>query len=214
MGKGRVVYWIGARRFVSHASGAVDVYISMYHVRRGEAPYPHEAAHELLTATGPYYPDEFPDSASAAAASERLPTWLIEGAAEHLAVLAAERAGVVDGDVFHLGGPSNIDRACATRARGPRGAAVLSVVGTVGRGAKLDSLLRSSARREVAPTFYACSYSFTRFLSERMGLQQLIEMLPRLQTNGLDDEVTRATRRSLGEIRQEWIGRLGIVSGQ
>lgn len=84
----------------------------------------------------------------------------------------------------------------------------------MGSGATLDSLLYSSARREVAPTFYACSYSFTRFLSERMGLQQLIEILPKLKKNELDDEVLRVTRQPLGELRQEWIRRLGIVGEQ
>jgi len=198
----KIAYYVSLDRFVSHASGRGAVFIPLARVQDGRAPYLHEAGHELLaTFSQPLTPDP--------AWFERVrarPLWLGEGLADYVAQTAATRAGVKEGDVFDIGGLAGADAACRDRIKGPRGAEVLPFIGAVGA----PEALFTTERAEVAPTFYACGTSFTKFLVGRIGLQETISLMPLILKNGVLARIEELTGKKMDTIRGEWRTAIGI----
>ena len=199
----KITYYISVDRFVSHASGRGAVFIPLARAQDGRAPYLHEAGHELLaTFSQPVTPDP--------ARFERVrmtrPFWLSEGLADYVAQTAATRAGVKEGDVFDIGGLAGADATCRERIKGPRGAEVLPFIGAVGGPAALFT----TERMEVAPTFYACGTSFTKFLVGRIGLQETISLMPLILTDGVLARIEELTGKKMAVVRSEWRAAIGI----
>lgn len=199
----KITYYISLDRFVSHASGRGAVFIPLARAQDGRAPYLHEAGHELLaTFSQPVTPDP--------ARFERVrmtrPLWLSEGLADYVGQSAATRAGVKEGDVFDIGGLAGADAACRERIKGPRGAEILPFIGAVGAPAALFT----TDRNEVAPTFYACGTSFTKFLVGRIGLQETISLMPLILKDGVLARIEELTGKKMDVIRGEWRTAIGI----
>ena len=112
-----VTFYLSPGRFVSHASGAGAVFISLTRVRSGSAPYLHEAAHELLAPPAPFSPFEYADSIAADRAAAAFPQWLSEGFPDYLAQATASATGFHEGDVFAIGGLAKVDSTCARDSR-------------------------------------------------------------------------------------------------
>ena len=202
VGDERISYYVCDERFVAHASGRAAVFIPLARLRDGRAPYLHEAGHELLaTFSQPVSPDP--------ARLERIrtsrPLWLTEGLADNVALTAASRAGVVEGDVFDLGGLAGVDAACRTRLVGPRGAEVLWFIGALGAPAALFT----TERGEVAPIFYACGTSFTKFVVSRIGLPQTIALMPLVQTGGVLPRIEELAGKPMDALRIGWLESIG-----
>jgi hypothetical protein len=163
----------------------------------------HEAAHEMLAAV------RFPEGPMDPERLERIrsrPAWLTEGLADYVGKTAAARAGFTDGDVFGLGGLEEADAVCAKRLQGPRGAEILPFIGAPGApGAPL-----TTERTEVAPTFYACSTSFTKHLVNRMGLKEAIALMPLIPENGVIARIEALTAGTMDAIRAEWRKAIGV----
>jgi len=199
----KITYYISLDRFVSHASGRGAVFIPLARAQDGRAPYLHEAGHELLaTFSQPITPDP--------ARFERVrmtrPLWLSEGLADYVGQTAATRAGVKEGDVFDIGGLAGADAACRERIKGPRGAEILPFIGAVGAPAALFT----TDRGEVAPTFYACGTSFTKFLVGRIGLQETIALMPLILKDGVLARIEQLTGTKMDVVRGEWRTAIGI----
>jgi hypothetical protein len=193
---------------ISHASGQVVVFISMFHVRNGTAPYLHEALHELLAPPPPFFYREYPDTVMAEAKFQAMPYWLMEGLPDHLAQVAAARAGTREGDVFVIGGPSRADSACAARLDGhPFRSDLLRTLG--GRGA-VDQLFTTD-RIRVAPAFYACAQSFAGYLVETIGLERSVALFPAIRRGDWIPELERAAFMPLDTLRARWQSRLGLA---
>lgn len=80
-----------------------------------------------------------------------------------------------------------------------------------GPGAIYGPLLTVAVRTMVAPTFYACAYSFTRFLLVRAGgPRAFVARVPELPARGLEATVLSATGQPLAAARREWHRRLWI----
>jgi hypothetical protein len=198
----KITYYVSPDRFVAHASGRGAVFIPLVRLQDDRAPYLHEAAHELLA----YFSQPLKsDPARAERVRTSRPLWLTEGLADYVALTAADRAGVTEGDVFDLGGLAGVDKTCDERLKGPRGAEIVAFIGNIGA----PGALFTTERTEVAPTFYACGTSFTKFVVERIGLPETIALVPLILTEGVLPRIEKLTGKSTETLRAEW--RLAIA---
>ena len=62
----------------------------------------------------------------------------------------------------------------------------------------------------MAPAYYACSQSLTRYLVSRVGLEPVITAFSRSRPDPGLGELTRAARRSLEALRRDWLRSIGI----
>jgi hypothetical protein len=202
-----IQFYVVPERVISHASGKDVVFISMTRVRDGRAPYLHEAGHELLAPPAPFFYDEYADTVQAEAEFQAMPYWLMEGLPDLMAQLAASAAGTVEGDVFTIGGPAKADSTCAARlADNPFRSDLLRTLG--GRGA-VDQLFTTD-RGKVAPAFYACAQSISRFVVELIGLEQTVELFPAVKRRDWVATLERRAGMTLDSLRQRWQSRLGL----
>ncbi|HEV8363589.1 MAG TPA: hypothetical protein VGQ52_08710 [Gemmatimonadaceae bacterium] len=200
-----VVFYLGPGRFIAHGSGTGAVFISMYHVRSRGAPFLHEASHELLAPERPFYGEEYGDTAQGRRAEDQIPLWLFEGLPDVLAQTVTAETGLRDGDVFSIGGLARVDSTCAARVRGSaRGAEVLAAVG---RSSALAALFTTD-RPQVAPIFYACSQSLTKYFVEEMGVAKVIALFPAMKAGNWEQRVQEFAGRSVEALRSEWMKRL------
>lgn len=196
-----VEFYLSPGRFVSHASGFGSVFISLTRVHQ-DAPFLHEAAHELLAPQPPFYADEYADSLEGERAVARFPLWLLEGVPDYLAQATAAVTTFPEGDVFAIGGLARVDSVCAARlAASPRRAEILEKVGGQGR---LGALF-TTERAQVAPVFYACSQSFSKYLVDRVGLRAVIALFPGIPPGTWLRDLERAAGEPLGELRRRWL---------
>jgi hypothetical protein len=205
LGNRPVLFYFSPGRFVSHASGRDAVFISLSHIRRGLAPFLHEASHELLAPPPPFYPYEYPDSIAEERVAADFPQWLSEGLPDYLAQATAAATGFREGDVFEIGGLAKVDSTCVARLSGsPRQTEILAKVGGQGR---LEALFTTD-RAEVAPVFYACSQSFTKYLVDRLGVRAVVALFPRIQDGTWLVDLARVAGQPLPALRRAWLDSL------
>jgi hypothetical protein len=202
-----VRFYLSPGRFVSHASGRDAVFISLRAVRERYAPYLHEAAHELLAPPAPFSPWEYPDSAAQEAAAARFPVWLSEGLADYVAQTAAAATGFPEGDVFEIGGLARADSACAARLSTSRRRT--EIVEKVGGNGRLEALF-TDERAQVAPIFYACSQSLTKYLADRIGLRTVVVLFSRVPSGAWLADLESAAGESLEAMRRAWLAGIGM----
>lgn len=207
MGDQPIRYYLVSERMISHASGKGVVFISMFHVRNGQAPYLHEAAHELLAPPPPFFYAEYPDTVEAEAKFQAMPYWLAEGLPDVLARQAASAAQTVEGDVFKIGGLGKADSTCAARLRdNPYRAPLLRAIG--GEGA-VDALFTTD-RPKVAPTFYACAQSMANYLVARIGMEAAVALFPVMKSGDWHGSFERAVGMPVAAFGAAWRARLGL----
>lgn len=200
IGDQKMTYYVSADRFISHATGRAAVFIPLVRVQDGKAPFFHEATHEFLAARR-----------SAAIDPTRgapPPLWLMEGIADFIGQSAAGQAGVVEGDVFDTGGMNGVDKVCAARLEAPIGR---EVVPAIGENARLAALF-TTERQQVAPTFYACSFSFTKFLVSKISLPETVALMPLMASGGVPARIEGLTGMKIARLREEWLRSIGIQS--
>jgi hypothetical protein len=203
-----VTFYVSPDRFISHASGQDVVFVSLARARNGTAPFLHEASHELLAVRAPFAPWEYADTLVGKRVAERWPLWLTEGLPDYLAQTVAAEEHLHEGDVFAIGGLAMVDSVCAARANAnARRAELLRVVGATGR---MEALF-TTERASVAPAFYACAQSMTKFLVERIGVKRMVGLSPAIKAGDWEDEVGRAAGRPLTDLRREWLAKLGLT---
>jgi hypothetical protein len=204
-----VLYYLIPERLISHASGKDVVFISMVRVQDGRAPYLHEAVHELLAPPPPFFYDEYPDTLQAETQFQTQPYWLMEGLPDVLAQLAASAAGTREGDVFGIGGLEKADSTCAARLT--ENEFRVDLLRTVGGRGAIDALFTTD-RIKVAPTFYACSQSMSKFLVEVIGMDRTVALFPAIKGGDWAAMIERAAGMPLAAIRSRWQARLGLDS--
>jgi hypothetical protein len=208
IGERPVQFYLVPERVISHASGKDVVFVSMSRVRDGRAPYLHEAGHELLAPPAPFFYDEQPDTVTAEATFQAMPYWLMEGLPDFMAQLAATAGGTREGDVFAIGGPAKADSTCAARlADNPFRTALLRTLG--GSGA-VDQLFTTD-RMKVAPAFYACSQSLSKFVVALVGMPRAVELFPAIKRGDWPERLENMAGMSLDSLRGRWQARLGII---
>jgi hypothetical protein len=195
--KGKITFYLVDDAFVSHASGRSAVFVPMARVRDGRAPYLHEATHELLASK---------QSERGGDRSTPVPLWMSEGMADYVARLVAQDNGITEQGPFGTPTLDGVDDVCAGRARTPDGAAMMPYVGGAGR----PDVLFTTDRQRFAPTFYACSLSFTKYVAGRVGLDTLVGLFafpPREMIKRLD----RVAATPLATVRSEWLRSLKLA---
>jgi len=203
-----VLFYLSPGQFISHASGRDAVFISLNRIRKGDAPTLHEASHELLSPPVPFAPYEYADSAAGELVAAHFPFWLVEGLPDYLAQATAAATGFHEGDVFDIGGLAKVDSVCAARlTASSRRAEILERVGGQGR---LEALF-TSERGEVAPTFYACSQSITRYLVNRIGIRATVRLFPAIQSGTWTTEVEAAAGEPVATLREDWLVEIGLA---
>jgi len=190
----KIAYYISADQFIAHATGRAAVFIPLVRVQDGRAPFLHEAGHELL-ARGPVR--------GAADGRQRPSLWLLEGIADYVGQTAAGRTGVAEGDVFSVGGLEGVDRTCATRLEAlPAAEELVQFMGAPGG----PSALFTTDRQKVAPTFYACAFSFTKFIVGRIGLPETIQLMPFVADGAsLQKRIESRTHQPMAALRAAWL---------
>ena len=202
-----VTYYLGPGRFIAHASYSGAVFISLYHVRQGTGPFLHEAAHVFLSPPAPFFPYEYRDSLEIERVAAGFPFWLSEGLADYLAQSAAESTGFREGDVFKVGGLARSDSVCAARLKSsPRREEIEARIGRPGR---LDALFTTD-RAQVAPTYYACSQAFTRYLVGRMGVRPVVTLFATVGSETWLTDWTTASGQPLEALRRAWLDSIGF----
>lgn len=207
IGRRPLVFILAPGRFISHSTGQDTVLIPLERVRSGTAPLLHEASHELLAPPLPFFPYEYPDTLEGERKAAEFPSWLSEGLPDYLAQTVAQRTGFREGDVFATGGLARVDSTCRTRLSGHlRRREIAARIGGAGR---LEALF-TSERATVAPTFYTCSLSFTRFLADRVGLRALIELMPLIPSGRWTRELETRAAGPLPALRKAWLAALNV----
>lgn len=202
-----VVFIFSPGRFISHATGQDTVLIALNHIRRGWAPYLHEAAHELLVPPAPFYPFEYPDTLLGEQKAAGFPFWLSEGLPDYLAQAVVQTTGFREGDVFEVGGLGKVDSTCRFRLSGHLQRR--EIAAKVGGQGRLPALYTTD-RAQVAPTFYACSQSFTKFLVTKVGVASLVELFPGVPSGRWLANLESQAGASLPALRREWLAVLHV----
>jgi hypothetical protein len=83
------------------------------------------------------------------------------------------------------------------------------VLAAVGRTADLAALMTTD-RPQVAPIFYACSQSLTKYLVEQIGVANAVALFPAIKTHTWERDVAEKARRPMETLRGEWLKRLGL----
>ncbi|MEO7987792.1 MAG: hypothetical protein ABI766_14785 [Gemmatimonadales bacterium] len=207
IGNRPVVIILSPGRFISHATGQDTVLIALVHVRKGWAPFLHEAAHELLAPPAPFSPYEYADTLVGEQKAAVFPFWLSEGLPDYLAQSVVQTTGFREGDVFEIGGLGKVDSTCRVRLSGhPRRGAIAARIGGQGR---LEALY-TTEREQVAPTYYACSQSFTKYLASRIGLSAVVELMPAIPSGHWLAQLETRAGAALPVLRREWLAALNI----
>lgn len=191
--KGRITYYLHDDAFVAHATGRSAVFIPMARVKDGRAPFLHEATHELLSSRVGAPP-------GGGGQGPRRPLWLTEGLPDYVTRLVADEVGLVEQGPFGMPRLSDVDAACAERARTADGATMLPSIGT---GERPDVLFTTD-RARFAPTFYACACSFTRYLVGLTSLDAVIALFG-LSPADMATRLDSVAGRPLGEVRAAWL---------
>jgi hypothetical protein len=200
-----VVVVLAPGRFISHATGHDTVLIALRRVRQGAAPFLHEAAHELLAPPIPFAPYEYADTLLGERKAAAFPFWLNEGLPDYVAQAVVQTTGFREGDVFEVGGLGKVDSTCRARLTGhPSRAAIEAKIGGQGR---LEALFTSD-RETVAPTYYACSQSFTKYLVSRIGLPALVALFPAIPSGRWALDLEAQTGAPLSMLRHAWLAEI------
>ena len=104
---------------------------------------------------------------------------------------------------------SNSSRACAARlAASDYRVDLLRVIGANGA---IDALFTTD-RNKVAPAFYACAQSMSKFLVQEIGMDQSVALFPAMKRGDWVAMLEQAAGMPLSEVRRRWQIRLGIDS--
>lgn len=197
-GDPRIYFYFADAEFICHAPPGNIVYIPLWRMRDGQAPWMHESMH-LLTASrrGEWFAE------SEEAQSAGMPLWLHEGLAESLSIDVDQSAGLTHYSPVIDVPADGIDLLCRERLDSSSASRILAFVGTRG---KLPELF-SEQRMQYAPAFYAASTSFVRFLQQRYGRKALLDAI---ECHGEENEqLERSIGMPLLQAKNEWLDAIG-----
>jgi hypothetical protein len=152
--------------------------------------------HVLLSTAG--------DTDHIAAVEDSIPDWLGEGLPDAIAQTMAAKLDFPEYDVFQSGGPAKVDSTCAARLHGALGDKVLPFIGAAGAPPELYT----TDRREIAPIFYPCAHSFTRYLMVRTSAAYLASLFPEMDRGKVHPMLEARLSRRMEQLRRDWLARL------
>ncbi|WP_324679114.1 hypothetical protein [Hymenobacter sp. GOD-10R] len=198
----QVTFYFVPELFVSHASGEAVTFIPYWRIRRGMAPWLHEANHELLAPVRKQKPKSL-------LSEDESPLWLNEGAAEFIALQVAAANQLPKFDLFRAGTIEQVDKACLRLLRSDKAAYILSYIGSPG---EIPELAPSGNQRALyAPTFYTCSCSFNKFLVARYGIATLLNVIGAYPAE--QQKLATLTQVSPQVLRTRWLTGINAAAG-
>jgi hypothetical protein len=190
-------YYFFPDNFISHTTNKAEILIPFWRIKTAKAPWLHETMHILFRSTKGNW-----NEVSTINAYFSRPLWLAEGLADYSAFRLADSHQIPIFDIQNIGGNSGMDSVCAERIKAEKGTKVLEYIGDTGMMRELSG----NNRREYAPIFYGCSCSFTKYLAETYGWQNLITA--NYEFDNEHSTIEKHTGKSMTELKQEWIGTL------
>lgn len=192
-------YYFRLDSFVSHASGAGFVSIPFWRIKEGQAPWLHEAIHEML------YSKKGNWASTAILREQRMesyPLWLAEGLPDYISIEVSRKLSLPLFDVFSDSYQTNIDSICKEDLKGPKGSDVVSFIGKNG----IMPEMFGTDRQLYIATLYHCSCSFVKYLAESYGLEAL---LTALSSFGKEQEVLeQKTAHPTEYLKSQWLNKL------
>jgi hypothetical protein len=189
-------YYFRLDSFVSHASGAGFVSIPFWRIKQGQAPWLHEAIHEMLNSRqGNWANTAIPREDR----RENDPMWLAEGLPDYISIEVSKKLRLPLFDVFSNSYRTNIDSICREDLKGPKADRVISSIGKKG----IMPELFSTDRRLYIGSFYHCSCSFVKYIAEVYGLEPLLTSLSSFRNE--HEVLERKTFRTIEYMRDQWL---------
>lgn len=184
-------YFFRLDSFIAHTHGGF-ISIRFQLVRQGNAPWLHEAMHEMLEAKSD-------DSIPGSAWRENMPKWLVEGLPEHIARKVYQQFGWTYFDLSKKT-VNNMDSACKEDLKDENGKYALSYIGR--KGMAIGNLATQENRKYVL-AFYHCSCSFTKYLVEQKGLTPVLNSLS--ASPYVQQEFEKLANSSLDILKSSWL---------
>jgi hypothetical protein len=72
-------------------------------------------------------------------------------------------------------------------------------------GPGAPEVLFTTDRQTMAPTFYACALSFTKYVVSQIGLDETIKLIPQVPLEGVQTRIEELTRKPISTARAEWL---------
>ncbi len=191
-------YYFFPENFISHTTDKAQILIPFWRIKNAKAPWLHETMHILFRSKKGNW-----NEASTVNTYFNRPLWLAEGLADYSAFTIAHRYDLPIFDIQNIGGFLAMDSVCSTRIKSEKGEKVLEYIGKEGSMRELFG----KDRREYAPTFYACSCSFAKYLAEVYGLKNLINANAEFEREHA--MIEGYTGKTMAELKQKWVATLG-----
>jgi hypothetical protein len=195
------VFYFRLDSFISHASLYGFVSIPFYRIKKGRAPWLHEAMHEMLYSKADKW---FTPAMDEKFSNENMPLWFHEGLPDYIATQVSRQNGLAFFDVFSNSTVTNTDSLFLDNMTSGNASYIISYIGA--KGVMPELFLKN--RMDYAPGFYHGSCSFIRFIRDNYSLDVLLAAMsssPKEQ-----ESIELATGKSLGALKKEWLEKLKI----
>ena len=195
------VFYFRADSFISHASLYGFVSIPFWRIKKGKAPWLHEALHEMLYSKSDKW---FSPSMTEKFADENMPLWLHEGLPDYIAMQVSHQNHLTHFDVFSNSNSTNADSLFLENIRAANAQYIISHIGAKGVMPELSSINRN----DYAPCFYHGSCSFVQFIADNYGLNALLTAISSSEKE--QESIEMATGKPLAILKKEWLEKLKI----
>lgn len=193
----QLAYYFCEGNFMSTTSKEGDIFIPVWRAQSNQSPWLHETMHILLrSSNGNWNPKSRPMNLF------KMPMWLTEGMAEFLAMKISYEYHIPKFDIFESGGYTKVDSVSNILLKQEKGSHILKYIGKPGIMIKLFTKKRWS----VAPTFYNCSSSFTKYLVETYGLDKILYAYSNYKHE--IETIEGLTGKTINELKEEWLARI------
>ena len=199
------VFYFRTDSFVSHASGAGFVSVPSWRIKKGKAPWLHEALHEMLNTKSGSWQDTI--KVSEEEWKTKMPLWLFEGLPDYISIEVSRNNNLNWFDVFSNSSQMNIDSVFREdmNERNEHASYILSHIGEKG----VIPELSSKDRKKYAPAFYHGSCSFVAYIVRMYGIDPLLAAVSSFQKE--QETLEAMTGKPLAVLKKEWLDKLKIV---
>ncbi len=195
------VFYFRLDSFISHASLSGFVSIPFWRIKKGKAPWLHEALHEMLYSKSDKW---FSPAMTEQFANENMPLWLHEGLPDFIAMQVASQNHLQHFDVFSNSTSINADSLFLENMKSENASNIIAHIGTKG----IMPELFSKNRADYAPGFYHGSCSFVKFIVDNYGLGVLLTAISSFEKE--NEFIEAATGKPLTTLKKEWLEKLKV----
>lgn len=192
-----IVFYFSPERFISHAAWDGQVFIPFWRIKSGQSPWLHEALHIIFRSKRGSWGDVSREERAAL-----MPLWLTEGLPDYVDMRIAHQEKFSRFDLWKDGGLLKTDSTCRSKLLGEPGEYILKFVGSPGSPPELFG----EQRGQYAPTFYNCSSSLVKFISDQYGIDVLVKGISEFKKE--HQIIENLTGKSLQQIKQYWMDKI------